>query len=130
MPIALTVDSDVSRSDGFCGSFCRLVRNGGDITPENEGTCHYFWNFVRTFHTEDEALTRSIQLAHVNESGKGLYDQDVTVLQAQQKAIERHPRMPFYNLNIDAGALWAHRLINRMVEAEAVQRAPVPSAAE
>lgn len=52
------------------------------------------------------------------------------MLEAQQKAIDRHPWMPFYNLNIDAGALWAHRLINGMVEAEAAQRTPVPSAAE
>lgn len=96
------------------------------ITPENEGTCHYFWNFVRTFRTDDADLTRAIQLAHVND-GKGLYDQDVTVLEAQQRAIVRHPRMPFYNLNIDAGALWAHRLIERMIEAEGARRAPVPT---
>ena len=26
--------------------------------------------------------------------------------------------MPFYNLNIDAGALWARRMIDRMLAAE------------
>ena len=31
------------------------------------------------------------------------------MLEAQQKAIDRNPRMPFYNLNIDVGALWARR---------------------
>lgn len=32
------------------------------------------------------------------------------VLEAQQKAIDKNPRMPFfYNLNIDAGALWARQ---------------------
>jgi hypothetical protein len=34
------------------------------------------------------------------------------VLEAQQKAIDRNPRMPFYNLNIDAGALWARPKID------------------
>ncbi len=34
------------------------------------------------------------------------------MLEAQQRAIDRQPRQPFYNLNIDAGSLWAHRLID------------------
>ncbi|MBV9812510.1 MAG: aromatic ring-hydroxylating dioxygenase subunit alpha, partial [Acetobacteraceae bacterium] len=44
----------------------------------------------------------------------------------QQRAIETHPRQPFYNLNIDAGALWARRLIDAMVARE---RAASPLAA-
>jgi vanillate O-demethylase monooxygenase subunit len=99
------------RSRGVNGAFLAA------ITPVSETSCHYFWNFVRTFRTDDTHLTRSIQLAHVN-NGKGLYDQDVTVLQAQQIAIARHPRTPFYNLNIDAGALWARRLIDYMLDSE------------
>lgn len=101
------------RSQGVNGCFLAA------ITPATETTCHYFWNFVRTFRTDDDAFTRKIQRAHVNEEGTGLYDQDAFVLQAQQVAIDRNPRMPFYNLNIDAGALWARRLIDRMIDAEA-----------
>jgi len=37
--------------------------------------------------------------------------------------------MPFYNLNIDAGALWARRLIDRMLASEHAQSANVPSEA-
>ena len=40
------------------------------------------------------------------------------VLKAQQKAIDRNPRMPFYNLNIDAGALWARRKIDSLLRSE------------
>jgi phenylpropionate dioxygenase-like ring-hydroxylating dioxygenase large terminal subunit len=99
------------RSQGVNGAFlCALA-------PETATSCHYFWNFVRTFRTEDEALTRSLQLAHVN-AGAGVYDQDHAVLEAQQKAILANPRQPFYNLNIDAGALWARRLVERMIERE------------
>jgi len=72
---------------------------------------------VRTFRTEDGELTRDLQRAHVNE-GKGVYDQDHAVLEAQQRAIDRNPRQPFYNLNIDAGALWARRLIDAMLMRE------------
>ncbi len=99
------------RSQGVYGAFLAA------ITPETDKTCHYFWNFVRTFKKEDEQLTREIQRAHVN-NGQGVYDQDVTVVEAQQKAIDRNPRLPFYNLNIDAGALWGRRMIDRMLAGE------------
>ena len=103
------------RSQGVNGFFL------GAITPATATTCHYFWNFVRSFRTDDADFTRALQLAHVNAEGKGLYDQDVAVLQAQQLAIDKQPRSPFYNLNIDAGALWARRLIERMIAAETVE---------
>src|SRR4051794_16989955 len=99
------------RSQGVNGFFL------ASITPETDTSCHYFWNFVRSFRTEDQGLTRSLNLAHVND-GKGVYDQDHDVLEAQQRAISKNPRQPFYNLNIDAGALWARRLIDKMIAAE------------
>ena len=99
------------RSQGVNGFFLAA------ITPETETTCHYFWNFVRNYRKDDEELTKQLNLAHVNQ-GRGVYEQDVAVLEAQQKAIEKHPRQPFYNLNIDAGALWARRLTERMIAAE------------
>ena len=110
------------RSQGVNGAFLAA------ITPKTEKSCHYFWNFARTFRTDDDQLTRDIQRAHVN-NGQGVYDQDHVVLEAQQKAIDRNPRMPFYNLNIDAGALWARRLIDRMLAAEQGERVHVPVAA-
>jgi vanillate O-demethylase monooxygenase subunit len=111
------------RSQGVNGCFLAA------ITPETATSCHYFWNFVRNYRTDDEALTRQLNLAHVN-GGRGVYDQDHAVLEAQQKAIARNPRQPFYNLNIDAGALWARRLIDRMLAAENGGTAtPVPRVA-
>src|ERR671912_552719 len=104
------------RSQGVNGAFLAA------ITPETDTSCHYFWNFVRTFRTDDEQLTRDINKAHVNE-GKGVYDQDHVVLEAQQKAIDKNPRLPFYNLNIDAGALWARKLIDGMLAREQGQPA-------
>jgi hypothetical protein len=38
--------------------------------------------------------------------------------------------MPFYNLNIDAGALWARRMIDRMLAAEQGQGRHAEQAAE
>ena len=99
------------RSQGVNGFFLAA------ITPETETSCHYFWNFVRNFRTDDQSLTKTLNLAHVND-GNGVYDQDFAVLEAQQRAIDGNPRQPFYNLNIDAGALWARRLIDAMLAAE------------
>ena len=104
------------RSQGVNGAFLAA------ITPETDTSCHYFWNFARTFRTDDEQLSRDIQRAHVND-GNGVYDQDHRVLEAQQLAINENPRSLFYNLNIDAGALWARRTIDRML---AEERAPAP----
>jgi vanillate monooxygenase len=99
------------RSQGVDGCFLAAV------TPATEKSCHYFWNFVRTFKKEDEQLTKDLNKAHVN-GGEGVYDQDHVVLEAQQEAINKNPRMPFYNLNIDAGALWSRRMIDRMLANE------------
>jgi phenylpropionate dioxygenase-like ring-hydroxylating dioxygenase large terminal subunit len=106
---------DGDRSQGVNGFFLAA------ITPESETSCHYFWNFVRSFRTDDQSLTKELNIAHVND-GKGVYDQDHAVLEAQQAAIDKNPRQPFYNLNIDAGALWARRMIDRMLAAEQGER--------
>ncbi|WP_439406842.1 Rieske 2Fe-2S domain-containing protein [Bradyrhizobium sp. DASA03076] len=103
------------RSQGVSGAFLAA------ISPETETTCHYFWNFVRNYRKNDAQLTSELQRAHVN-GGAGVYDQDHRVLEAQQAAIANNPRLPFYDLNIDAGALWARLLIDRML---ADEQAPV-----
>ena len=51
------------------------------------------------------------------------------MLEAQQKAIDKNPRMPFYNLNIDAGALWGRRMIDRLLVGEQGQAARAPDVA-
>ena len=70
------------RSQGVNGAFLAA------LAPETETSCHYFWNFVRTFRTDDEELTRGLHARHVND-GKGVYDQDHVVLEAQQRAIDQ-----------------------------------------
>ena len=37
------------------------------------------------------------------------------ILEAQQIAMDEHPAHQLYNLNIDAGSMWARRLIDAMV---------------
>jgi phenylpropionate dioxygenase-like ring-hydroxylating dioxygenase large terminal subunit len=100
-----------NRSHGVDGFFLAA------ITPETATSCHYFWNFVRSFRTDDSRLTTELRLAHVN-GGSGVYEQDRDILEAQQQAIARHPGRHLRSLNIDAGGLQARRLIDRMIAAE------------
>ncbi|MDH4050502.1 MAG: aromatic ring-hydroxylating dioxygenase subunit alpha [Rubrivivax sp.] len=83
------------------------------ITPETETTCHYFWAFARNYSLGDQRLTHELR-----EGVAGIFREDELVLEAQQRALDAHPDHKFYNLNIDAGAMWARRLIDRQIEAE------------
>ena len=39
--------------------------------------------------------------------------------------MDEHPDHKFYNLNIDAGSMWARKLIDRMIEKEKPARAAI-----
>jgi phenylpropionate dioxygenase-like ring-hydroxylating dioxygenase large terminal subunit len=56
------------------------------------------------------------RLTHeLREGVASIFREDELVLEAQQQAIDAHPDHQFYNLNIDAGSMWARRLIDGMV---------------
>ncbi len=117
-----TVAIDVGVAPAGSGA---LPSDGGDrsqgvngyvlntITPETDGTCLYFWAFARNYCLGEQRLTHQLR-----EGVASIFREDELVLEAQQKAIDEHPDHRFYNLNIDAGAMWARRLIDRMVDAE------------
>ena len=86
------------------------------ITPETDKTCLYFWAFARNYRLDEQRLTHELR-----EGVSRIFREDEVILEAQQCALDEHPDHVFYNLNIDAGAMWARRLIDRMIAAE---RAP------
>jgi vanillate O-demethylase monooxygenase subunit len=83
------------------------------ITPETESTCHYHWAFSRNYLLSEQSLTTELR-----EGVASIFREDEIILEAQQRALAANPGKTFYNLNIDAGAVWARRLIDRMVDAE------------
>jgi len=83
------------------------------MTPETEGSCHYFWAFVRNYNLGDQRITTLIR-----EGVSGVFGEDEEVLAAQQEGVDEHPDKQFYNLNIDGGAMWARRLIDKMIADE------------
>jgi len=84
------------------------------MTPETERSCHYFWAFVRNYRLDDQRITTLIR-----EGVSGVFAEDEEVLAAQQRGVDEHPDKQFYNLNIDGGAMWARRLIDKMLADEA-----------
>jgi phenylpropionate dioxygenase-like ring-hydroxylating dioxygenase large terminal subunit len=83
------------------------------ITPETESSCHYFWAFCRNYRLQDQRATTELR-----EGVARIFQQDEDVLEAQQQAMEANPGREFYNLNIDAGAMWARWLIDDMLAQE------------
>ena len=83
------------------------------VTPETDGSCHYFWAFVRNYRLGEQTLTTQLR-----EGVSGIFAEDESVLEAQQRAMDENPDRVFYNLNIDAGSMWARSLIDRMIAAE------------
>ena len=83
------------------------------ITPSTDNTCLYFWAFARNYDLHNQARTHELR-----EGVAAVFGEDEAVLQAQQIAIEANPDHQFYNLNIDAGTMWARKLIDRMIDRE------------
>lgn len=110
--VARTGAPEGDRSQGVNG----MVLN--TITPATDKTCYYFWAFARNYNILDQSTT-----IETREGVAGIFRQDEDILEAQQIAIDENPDRLFYNLNIDAGAMWARRLTDKMVEAEKFQEA-------
>lgn len=95
------------------------------MTPETHRSCHYFWAFVRSYKLDKQRITTLLR-----NGVSGVFGEDEVVLAAQQKAVEEHPDKEFYNLNIDGGAMWARRLIDKMMAEEVGDERYRRSAAE
>jgi len=129
-PCTVTIDVGVAEAgsgampkDGRPGDRSKGV-NGfvlNTITPETKGTCHYFWAFARNYCLGEQALTHKLR-----EGVATIFREDEHVLEAQQIAMDEHPDHQFYNLNIDAGSMWARRLIDKLVARETPANTVIP----
>ena len=102
-----------ARHRGVTDTAVHKAIRAGRITPETDGSCHYFWAFARNYCLGEQAMTHRLR-----EGVAGIFREDELILEAQQKAIDEHPDHQFYNLNIDAGSMWARKLIDKLVAAE------------
>lgn len=82
------------------------------ITPETETSTHYFWNFVRNFDLDNEALTQ-----HLHDTNAGVFLEDRAMLEAQQKIISESDEVRLASMNIDAGGKRARLILERLINA-------------
>jgi vanillate O-demethylase monooxygenase subunit len=90
------------------------------ITPETETTMWYFWGLARNFRPADKALTASIREAQ----GK-VFQEDLEMLESQQRNLSAQPQRKLLSLNTDLGGVQARRIIERLVAAERDAATPV-----
>jgi phenylpropionate dioxygenase-like ring-hydroxylating dioxygenase large terminal subunit len=64
---------------------------------------------VRNYRLRDQSLTTQLREANAR-----IFEEDRAVVEAQQRTLDAAPAQPMQNLNIDAGSVWARRIIERM----------------
>ncbi|MFW8642036.1 hypothetical protein ACOJBO_01270 [Rhizobium beringeri] len=87
------------------------------ITPATDRTCLYFWAFARNYDIRNQARTHELR------EGRRRVQRGRSRARSPARAIETNPDHVFYNLNIDAGSMWARKLIDRMIDAGLSSRA-------
>ncbi len=91
------------------------------ITPETETSIWYFWGMARHFKPHDASLTTQIR-----EGQARIFSEDRAMLEQQQANHLKHPARKLVNLRIDAGGVYARRIIEQLMAAEA---SPAPQTA-
>jgi phenylpropionate dioxygenase-like ring-hydroxylating dioxygenase large terminal subunit len=119
-PCTVTIDVGVAKAGTGAQEGDRSQGVNGyvlnTITPSTDQTCYYFWAFCRNYNLHDQSNTTELR-----DGVSRIFFQDEQILEAQQKAINESPSREFYNLNIDAGAMWSRRITDKMVEQEKSQ---------
>ena len=86
------------------------------MTPESDGTMHYFWGMARSFDQDDPGFTARFKRAQ-----GGVFLEDKEILEAQQRAIALNPDLKLNAYNIDEGGTRARQIIRRLIAAEAAR---------
>jgi phenylpropionate dioxygenase-like ring-hydroxylating dioxygenase large terminal subunit len=117
-PATIVIDVGVAKAGTGApgGDRSQSVQNRilNTITPETRTTCHYLWANARDYALTDQKITTQLR-----DGVSRVFFEDETMLNAQQRAISANPGHAFYNLNIDAGGMWARRIIDQMIDREA-----------
>jgi phenylpropionate dioxygenase-like ring-hydroxylating dioxygenase large terminal subunit len=82
-------------------------------TPETANTTHYFFGFVRNFKLNDPAIDRVFEVDFVR-----VFNEDIPVLEAQQRMLELRPDAPKIDIAVDAAPLAARRMLQSLLAAE------------
>jgi vanillate O-demethylase monooxygenase subunit len=84
------------------------------ITPETDDSTHYFWSFPRDYRIDEAEVTEFLD--------KGLYStflEDKDMLERQHALMRANPEALQIDINVDAPAVQARRLVDRLLAAQA-----------
>jgi len=85
------------------------------ITPESESSSRYFWSVSRCFELENAEIDALLERQII-----ATFEEDKAVLEVQQHLIETDdPGKRIYDINADAGAIAARRIVRDLIAAEA-----------
>jgi phenylpropionate dioxygenase-like ring-hydroxylating dioxygenase large terminal subunit len=89
------------------------------VTPESDGSSHYFWSVARSAALDDAAVSETFRTLTI-----AAFDQDRVVLEAQQRAIDLDASgEPLVNFRDDRAGVAARRIVARLLsEQEKVPR--------
>ena len=79
-------------------------------TPETERTTHYFFGFVRNFGLADPEMEGIFAGDMVR-----VFNEDIPVLEAQQRALDLKPGAPAVDIKVDAAPLAARRMLQALL---------------
>jgi phenylpropionate dioxygenase-like ring-hydroxylating dioxygenase large terminal subunit len=82
-------------------------------TPETENTSFLFYVQIRNWGLEDEAFTKRFA-----RDSRGIFDEDVVIMEAQQRVAETMPQAATINIRSDAPHLAMRKLVQQALEAE------------
>ena len=85
------------------------------VTPERDGSSHYFWSVARAAALDDAAVSETFRTLTV-----AAFDQDRAVLEAQQQAIDTDDSgAPLVNFRDDRAGVASRRVIARLLAEQA-----------
>ena len=83
-------------------------------TPETAKTTHYFFGFTRNFGLNDARAEEMFSAGMVK-----VFNEDIPILEAQQRALDANPGAPRIDIKVDAAPLAARRMLDAMIAKEA-----------
>jgi phenylpropionate dioxygenase-like ring-hydroxylating dioxygenase large terminal subunit len=99
------------------------IRIFNGITPETATSTHNFWSASHNFKVNEPAVTQAFfgEIA-------ATFEEDRTVIEAQQQRFSRFPERPTVSLKSDGAGLRARRVLAEAVAAERLAGARAPQA--
>jgi vanillate O-demethylase monooxygenase subunit len=83
-------------------------------TPETANTSFMFYAQARNFAKDNAELSRIYQ-----HGSKVIFDEDIAIMEAQQRATDARPDAPHIDINFDAPGLAMRQLVQRFLTKEA-----------